>query len=561
MVRGRAAEALGQIGDARAARADRAALVVASCRRRPTVMTVRGDDPGSATDPWLRAAARRSSRSRGSRTRAAARAGAPRRRRGRASTGGPPPGWRCGSRARRCRPVLVGGRALQRSAARARSPRAGWARSRTRASLELLAPLAQRPRRERGGAARCARSARSRRRARGAAAAAAPARRRRAPSCSARRCARSPPCRPTAACASGVRGAGRRRRSRGSAPRRCGRWRACDREDFALVLSGLDPDPRLLRARRPGRRARPARGDEIERRHPARHAARTRTRACCRRCSRRCARRAARTRVDTLRRHLEHAGLRGARGRRRGPRGAQGPPALGRAARGLHSGARSRDARPRRAPGAVVAALAAQKDDAARAALARGGAQRSRRARCARGRPRPCATLGGEAPAPGPEPVARAPLDYRAGDGALRARGRTSRSTRRAPSCTRATARSRSTSNVVEAPLTSASFMDARAARLLRRAHLPPRGAGLRGPGRRPARRRQRRPRLHAALRDRPAALRARRGGHGALGQGHGRQPVLHHARAAAAPRRRLHALRPGGGGHGGGGQDPARAT
>ncbi len=71
--------------------------------------------------------------------------------------------------------------------------------------------------------------------------------------------------------------------------------------------------------------------------------------------------------------------------------------------------------------------------------------------------------------------------------------------------------------NVVEAPLTVASFID-----LARRGfydgltfhRVVPR---LRDPGRRPARRRQRRPRLHAALRDRPAALRPRRGGHGAL--------------------------------------------
>jgi cyclophilin family peptidyl-prolyl cis-trans isomerase/HEAT repeat protein len=53
VVRARAAEALGQIGDARAAPAV-AALVLASLPR-DAVITVRGDDPGSAADPWLEA--------------------------------------------------------------------------------------------------------------------------------------------------------------------------------------------------------------------------------------------------------------------------------------------------------------------------------------------------------------------------------------------------------------------------------------------------------------------------------------------------------------------------
>ena len=52
---------------------------------------------------------------------------------------------------------------------------------------------------------------------------------------------------------------------------------------------------------------------------------------------------------------------------------------------------------------------------------------------------------------------------------------------------------------------------------LLQRPPLPPGDPRLRGAGRRPARRRQRRPRLHAALRDRAASLSARRGRHGAL--------------------------------------------
>jgi cyclophilin family peptidyl-prolyl cis-trans isomerase/HEAT repeat protein len=54
VVRARAAEALGQIGDARAAPAV-AQLVLAAVPRTDVVVTVRGDDPGSAADPWLEA--------------------------------------------------------------------------------------------------------------------------------------------------------------------------------------------------------------------------------------------------------------------------------------------------------------------------------------------------------------------------------------------------------------------------------------------------------------------------------------------------------------------------
>jgi cyclophilin family peptidyl-prolyl cis-trans isomerase/HEAT repeat protein len=52
VVRGRAAEALGRIGDARAA-GDVAKLVLAAIPKGAGVVTVRGDDPGSPTDPWL----------------------------------------------------------------------------------------------------------------------------------------------------------------------------------------------------------------------------------------------------------------------------------------------------------------------------------------------------------------------------------------------------------------------------------------------------------------------------------------------------------------------------
>ena len=52
VVRARAAEALGRIGDATAAPA-LAAFVVEAIPKEAAVLTVRGDDPGSARDPWL----------------------------------------------------------------------------------------------------------------------------------------------------------------------------------------------------------------------------------------------------------------------------------------------------------------------------------------------------------------------------------------------------------------------------------------------------------------------------------------------------------------------------
>ena len=52
VVRGRAAEALGQIGDARAAPAI-AQMVIGALPPKAPLVTVRGDDPASLTDPWL----------------------------------------------------------------------------------------------------------------------------------------------------------------------------------------------------------------------------------------------------------------------------------------------------------------------------------------------------------------------------------------------------------------------------------------------------------------------------------------------------------------------------
>jgi cyclophilin family peptidyl-prolyl cis-trans isomerase/HEAT repeat protein len=52
VVRARSAEALGRLGDAARAR-DVAAMVLAAVPREAPLVTVRGDDPGSAADPWL----------------------------------------------------------------------------------------------------------------------------------------------------------------------------------------------------------------------------------------------------------------------------------------------------------------------------------------------------------------------------------------------------------------------------------------------------------------------------------------------------------------------------
>src|SRR5581483_8481871 len=100
----------------------------------------------------------------------------------------------------------------------------------------------------------------------------------------------------------------------------------------------------------------------------------------------------------------------------------------------------------------------------------------------------------------------------------------------------------------------------ARRARLLRRAHVPPRRARIRGPGRRPEGGRQRRPRVPAEGRVQPAPSRPGDGRDGAQpGSGLGGQPVLRLLRPPAAPRRAVHGLRAGGRGHGRGRPHPAR--
>ena len=104
---------------------------------------------------------------------------------------------------------------------------------------------------------------------------------------------------------------------------------------------------------------------------------------------------------------------------------------------------------------------------------------------------------------------------------------------------------------ILDAPLTVAQLHRAGAQGLLQRHRDPPRRPRLRRAGRRSARRRRGRSRVHDPRRDQPAALPARHRRHGARLGGHRRQPVLHHALAAAASRRALHGVRPRGERHG----------
>ena len=232
-----------------------------------------------------------------------------------------------------------------------------------------------------------------------------------------------------------------------------------DREEFALVLSGLDPDPvwfvRAGLAAALGRRpaTRPAGAillGDAEGRGRARAA---------RACWRRCARRAGADAADTLRRHLEHpdfavraaaveglaalkvTGLSAALAaayaralRRRRPRRARWPwwtPLAAAEGRGRARGAAARD----RAPAIPRASVRARAAAALRA-------------------------LGEAPPPPGPEAVERPPLDYREAMAPYDPRAGRARSSRRGPSCTRGRAASRSTSTSWRRRSTSASFID-----------------------------------------------------------------------------------------------------
>ena len=404
------------------------------------MLTVRGDDPGSAADPWLETAAG------AVRAGAAARTCARRRRRsspagGRASTGGRPPGRPCG-----WRPGAAAGAAWRRRAPAIPLSRAWAARGlgalRDGADvLELLAAAAARPGRGRAGE-RAARAGRSSATRAGAARSPPSLLVARAAPCAWRRCARWPRSRPTARCASAIVAVVGDARSRGPR-RRAGRaGQAWTARSFALVLSGLDPDPDLVGARGAGRGA--GRGGR-------------------------------RGSVAILFAMLkDEDAARAARGAGGAAQGARARPRRRRCA-GTSSTRTSRCARPPSKGLAELKAAAAcprrwrpptrarsrdadpdarlqrwwarwrKKDDAARAGpAARGGASDPSRVV----RARAAAALraqGAEAPEPGPDgrrpPAPRLPR----GDGALRSAPRRRAVTRRARSCTRATARSRST--------------------------------------------------------------------------------------------------------------------
>ena len=172
--------------------------------------------------------------------------------------------------------------------------------------------------------------------------------------------------------------------------------------------------------------------------------------------------------ADTLKRHLEHPdfAVRAAAAEGLAALKTTGlTPALA-AAYQRALGDRDIDARA-----AVVAALAIQKDDAAKAALRDAPPRATRRASCACGRRPPSSRLG-EAP--------RAPGARRAWTGPPSTTARRWRPTSRSPGVPlytpRAILHTRSGRieihlNIVEAPLTAATFIEPGAARLLRRPH------------------------------------------------------------------------------------------
>ena len=181
-------------------------------------------------------------------------------------------------------------------------------------------------------------------------------------------------------------------------------------EDFALVLSGLDPDPDFrVRAALAGALGEQGDAMSVGVLHALLKDDDPRVLSAVLAALRRARGADA---LDTLQRHLEHAdlGVRVAAAEEiaaLGPRG-QSAALLAAWQRGLGDGPGELEARI-----AAVAALAAQKDDAARAALARVAAEdpaRALRARAAR----ELGGLGAPVPEPGPERARRPALDYRA---------------------------------------------------------------------------------------------------------------------------------------------------
>jgi HEAT repeat protein/cyclophilin family peptidyl-prolyl cis-trans isomerase len=446
-VRGRAAEALGRIGDARAAGAI-ARLVVDALPKTISRMTVRGDDPGASADTWqvprlaLFALARLGDLP-------AARLALLDGQRPRFDW------WAATWVAMRLerpelRPVLVAAASSDDPLSRALAAR-GLGALEDASAVEVLLPLARDP--DEGVALHALRALGAIGDARGTAAAAAlltsasDVVRREA----LRALAVLPPdpsLRPRLVGLVGepdpwVRAAA------------LGALAHADRGDFALVLSGMDPDP-VWWVRRALASALGDVGDETSvailhsmlrdedpRVLPAVLDALRRARG--------------KDSLDTLLRHLEHAdlGVRVAAAEGIAGLGAVGAasPLLAAWRRGLGDGANELEGRI-----AAVEALAVQADDAAKAGLlevAKADPTRAVRARAALA----LRALGAAAPDPGPQAVLRPPLDYREAMAPYDPRPGVPLYTPRAFLRTRHGAIEIHL-DVVEAPLTTASFVD-----------------------------------------------------------------------------------------------------
>jgi cyclophilin family peptidyl-prolyl cis-trans isomerase/HEAT repeat protein len=446
-VRGRSAEALGRIGDARAA-GPIARLVVDGLPKTISRMTVRGDDPGNPADTWrvprlaLFALARLGDV-------AAAR---------HALLDGPRPRfdwWAATWVAMRLgkpelRPVLAAAASSDDPLSRALAAR-GLGALKDASAVEVLLPLARDA--DEGVALQALRALAAIGDARGTAAAGAALGS--ASDVVRREALRAlavlpadPSVRPRIVALVGdpdpwVRAAA------------LGALAHVDRGDFALVLSGMDPDP-VWWVRGALASALGDAGDETSvailhgmlrdedpRVLPAVLDALRRARG--------------RDSLDTLLRHLDHAdlGVRAGAADAIASLGAVGAsaPLLAAWRRGLADGAGELEARL-----AAVKALAAQADAGARAGLlevAREDPARAVRARAALA----LRALGAEAPDPGPEAVVRPPLDYREAMAPYDPRPGVALYTPRAFLHTRH-GTIEIHLDVVEAPLTTASFVD-----------------------------------------------------------------------------------------------------
>ncbi|HSD26422.1 MAG TPA: HEAT repeat domain-containing protein [Vicinamibacteria bacterium] len=446
-VRGRSAEALGRIGDVRAAGAV-ARLVVDALPKTISRMTVRGDDPGSSAESWMVP-----------RLALFALAGLgdlPAARHALLDGQRPRFDWWAATwvamrlEKPELRPVLVAAASSDDPLSRALAAR-GLGALKDASALEVLLPLTRDP--DEGVALHALRALGAIGDARGTAAAAAlltsasDVVRREA----LRTLAVLPPdpsIRPRLVGLVGEPDPWIRAAALGALAH-------VDRGDFALVLSGMDPDP-VWWVRAALASALGDVGDETgvailhsmlrdedPRVLPAVLDALRRARG--------------KDSLDTLLRHLEHAdlGVRVGAADAIASLGAVGAsaPLLAAWRRGLADGAGELEARV-----AAVKAIASQADDAARAGLleiAKGDPARAVRARAALA----LRALGAEAPDPGPQAVLRPPLDYREAMAPFDPRPGVSLYTPRAFLHTRHGAIEIHL-DVVEAPLTTASFVD-----------------------------------------------------------------------------------------------------